>query len=64
MKLLNEETVDLLTRAERLIRSGEARRIDVETIDNCSGKIRYISIIKLSDSVVGRFETKKFGIKI
>ena len=59
MKLGKDNSNDILDIAENWLRSSEAKRVDVELTDKVSGENYFISLIKLSLSVVGRFKNNK-----
>ena len=62
MKLRKDNSNDILDIAENWLRSSEAKRVDVELTDKVSGENYFISLIKLSLSVVGLFKTNNQNI--
>ena len=59
MKLILEDNNDIIDIAEEYLRSNSAIRVDLETSDNSTGENYYISLIKLTPSVIGKFITKE-----
>ena len=55
---LDSNDNNIIQIAEDLIWTNQAKRVDIEITDENSGESYYISLIRLSISVIGRIKTK------